>query len=330
VVADSGAEVTIPSPTEYQANYILLTEDEVAILVPSPELGHRWVYAGKQDGVGGRVPAFSSGVGWAGGTPPTWSTTQAAVDVVEFGCFDGVSWSEIGRSLGIIAPSPDMEVVQTGMISGSGGTTQLTFAQPIGAGNGVLMCLARATPDLTEPTGGGCDNWTLVKSSTSGYNQVWLGTSSTGGSGSEVLHYAISTVVEAVELAGVNADPEVAIDATVLFEPTSTENNQHIDIPGVVTPSDGSFVGMVIANYLTDAGQGNAEIPPLVAGAAGTWTYNGYQVWRPTNYQGNPAYPLLVYKTNSVEGDTYFDEFQQLIGGAAGGVGMVIMFALRS
>lgn len=89
-VADSGTELTLPAPSTATLHNITLT-DNCAITLPTAVAGQSLTVLLKQDATGNRTVTWDSAL-WAGGTPPTLSTTANAMDVLVFICIDNTNW----------------------------------------------------------------------------------------------------------------------------------------------------------------------------------------------------------------------------------------------
>lgn len=89
-VAASGTELTLPAPSTATLHNITLT-DNCTITLPAAVAGQSLTALLKQDEEGGRTVTWDSAL-WAGGTPPTLSTTANAIDVLVFICIDNTSW----------------------------------------------------------------------------------------------------------------------------------------------------------------------------------------------------------------------------------------------
>lgn len=259
VVTASGALVTIPAPTVAQLSAVTLTED-CDVLLPEPLVGARFRLVLAQDATGGWEPTFPSNVAWVDAAHPTWSTAAGHIDVVDFLCVDGTNWIGIAVALGVVRPASPLTIVQT--INGEyndGGL--ITFEADITAGNSIIGLVAPqsgSTP--TAPVGGGCTDWTLIGSRVAppdvtnlgvvGFD-VWLGTSSAGGSGSGIVDVAASGRVHFfMELQG-----DVALDGAVVEgSGTVTTAGDTFTTPAITASGSGGmpFLLVVIAEPLMD------------------------------------------------------------------------------
>jgi hypothetical protein len=330
VSGGSGAALAIPEPGEQQSTYVLLTAATVTIALPAAAAGKRLRIAMQQDGTGGRALIFPINVAFPGGTTPTWSTAAGAVDVVELQCFDGINWLATFTQLGLVVPPPGMSVIQRGEINSSAGFTQLTLASPVTPGNAVLLNITRVqTNDFTAPTGGGCTNWTkLAHCRNDEIGQVWLGTGSAGGAGSEVLHYGQAYAVIALEIAGVNPSVVTANDGVTATTYTTVTEHENHALPAAIAPRAGDFVGIFLTTAsFSDPGTDG----PAVSTAPGVYTHNGWTIIQTTNYQGDGTNLVtFAYQTNTANGTDYGDDLDIYVGSGAGVTWGAIQLFLRA
>ncbi len=93
----SGSSVQLPPPTV--APIVNIVMNGSPAIAPATPIAGQWQEVSLiQDATGGRVPTFT-GVKWAGGTAPTFSTGANKIDQIGLRCFDGALWS--GRVLGL-------------------------------------------------------------------------------------------------------------------------------------------------------------------------------------------------------------------------------------
>lgn len=199
VVTGEG-NIVIPDTSEYQANLITLTDD-ATLELPDADFGKRLRIAIKQGGIGGFAPTFPANVGWAGATPPAWSTDAGLIDTVDLLCLDGLNWFVMASAIGVATPPPPIEIVQE-INSGPNPAGLATLAEDVQAGNSVLALIGPRTGGAIHQTvtGGGC-TWAMIGEVTvpdidsmgfvtGGSVEIWLGTNSTGAGGNAVLHFA--------------------------------------------------------------------------------------------------------------------------------------------
>ena len=89
-VADAGTELTLPAPSTATLHNIILT-DNCTITLPAAVAGQSLTVLLKQDEEGGRMVTWDTSL-WAGGTPPTLSTSANSLDVLVFICIDNTNW----------------------------------------------------------------------------------------------------------------------------------------------------------------------------------------------------------------------------------------------
>lgn len=81
---------TIPDVTTATVFNYTLT-GSTTFTMPTAGAGKSFTALIRQDATGTRTPTFT-GVKWANGTAPTWSTAANKLDVVSFMCIDGTNW----------------------------------------------------------------------------------------------------------------------------------------------------------------------------------------------------------------------------------------------
>jgi hypothetical protein len=310
-VASSGSAITVPDPSVSQVSVVRLTAN-CGITMPTATAGARLRMALTQDATGSRVPTFPSNVAWISGAAPTWSTTAARTDLLEFMCLDGLNWFGWPLALGLVTPPSPLTVVQT-VHTTSTNSSQATFASNLTAGSSVLALLGPQSSGVTvAPTGGGMSSWTkLATMSAAGiwnsaipstdHGEVWLGVGSTGGAGTATIQLGASCPDSMLlEI------PRVNLEGTVQTASGTTTSATTFSTPTITAAGAGRMPFVVVA---TRGGTTGATPPgtPWVAGQA--WNLNrGY----PTG--ASEISWQFAYQTGSTNGQTYPSTWQSEFG----------------
>lgn len=338
-VGDAGPTLTVPDVEIHQATTALLTED-CTIDLPEAHLGARLKLFLEQDGIGGWTRAYPANVTWAGGTP-VWSTAPGLIDMVELYCFDDLNWLGTAVVLGVERPAPPMNIVQEVHVPSF---FTASFADEVTPGNAVLLYRSMVSPVPTDPpTGGGCSNWTKIYgpfANRPGLDadtiDVWIGTASVGGPGSEALDAVEQCIVAKFwEIAGVAADVSEAFTAPVLrtiANMGATSSTPPWDdewTPDPITSEQSGSMPVFFATSaigVADIGDGsvNFAVQPVPA----PWITGD----RIPDYQGNDnTYsPRMFYQLSSADGEDYAPTFRRRNdNGNAYGVNALAFFLKR-
>lgn len=90
-VADAGATETIPAPTAAGIHDLTLSEN-CALTFPTGVAGQSFTLILRQGTGGSKTVTWPGSVKWDGGTDPTLTTTEGAVDIFGFFSSDGSNW----------------------------------------------------------------------------------------------------------------------------------------------------------------------------------------------------------------------------------------------
>ncbi|MGZ4596277.1 MAG: hypothetical protein ACXV3V_05060 [Actinomycetes bacterium] len=90
-VASSGAALMLPDVTTATLHRVTLTAN-CTFTFPTAGAGKSFTVVLVQDATGSRTATWPATVRWAGGTPPTLTTTASKTDVLTFLCADGTNW----------------------------------------------------------------------------------------------------------------------------------------------------------------------------------------------------------------------------------------------